>query len=196
MQLHKPYQYAVAHGRFQPFHNEHLAYLRWAHTFGIHLFIGITNYDRTSIQKEITSHHRHTTFANPFSYWERSAMIKDALLEAGVNPTQFTIVALPIHAPEKWSEFVPTDPNESIHLLRVFSEWEQEKANRLRLAGYKVATETGSPKLISASTIREALLYDQNYSNLVPPAVTIWLKRINAKLRLENLNALESQEQK
>jgi hypothetical protein len=50
--------------------------------------------------------------------------------------------------------------------------------------------------LISASTIREALLYDQNYSDLVPPAVTIWLKRINAKLRLENLNALESQEQK
>jgi hypothetical protein len=50
--------------------------------------------------------------------------------------------------------------------------------------------------LISASTIREALLYDQNYSDLVPPAVAIWLKRINAKLRLENLNTLESQEYK
>jgi hypothetical protein len=64
------------------------------------------------------------------------------------------------------------------------------------LAGYKVATETGSAKLISAYTIREALLYDQNYSDLVPPAVAIWLKRINAKLRLENLNTLESQEYK
>ena len=196
MQPHKPFQYAVAHGRFQPFHNEHLTYLRWAHTYGTHLFIGITNFDRTSIQKEATSHHRHTAFANPFSYWERSAMIKDALLEAGVDPTQFTIVALPIHEPEKWSEFVPTDPNESIHLLRIFSEWEQEKASRLRSAGYKVTTETGLLKLISASTIREARLSDRNYSDLVPPAVAVWLKRINAKLRLENLNALESLEQK
>lgn len=194
MQAHKPFKYAVAHGRFQPFHNEHLAYLRWAHSYGTHLFIGITNFDRTVIQKEITSNHRHTAFANPFSYWERAAMIQDALLEAGVDPSQFTIVALPIHAPEKWPEFVPTDPNESIHLLRVFSEWEQEKASRLQSAGYKVITEIGSPKLISASTIREAILFDKNYSDLVPPAVAVWLKRMNTKSRLENLNALESQE--
>ena len=194
MQSHKPFKYAVVHGRFQPFHNEHLAYLRWAHSYGTHLFIGITNFDRTAIQKESASNHRHTAFANPFSYWERSAMIQDALLEAGVDPTQFTIVALPIHAPEKWSEFVPTNPNESIHLLRVFSDWEQEKASRLQLAGYQVITEVGSPKLISASTIREAILLDKNYSDLVPPAVAVWLKRINAKYRLENLNVLESQE--
>lgn len=194
MQSHKPFKYAVVHGRFQPFHNEHLAYLRWAHSYGTHLFIGITNFDRTAIQKEVTSNHRHTAFANPFTYWERAAMIQDALLEAGIDPTQFTIVALPIHAPEKWSEFVPTDPNESIHLLRVFSEWEQEKASRLQLAGYQVITEVGSPKLISASTIREAILLDKNYSDLVPPAVAVWLKRINAKYRLENLNAFESQE--
>jgi nicotinamide mononucleotide adenylyltransferase len=193
MQAHKPFKYAVVHGRFQPFHNEHLAYLRWAHSYGTHLFIGVTNFDRTAIQKESTSNHRHTTFANPFTYWERAAMIQDTLLEAGVDPTQFTIVALPIHTPEKWSEFVPTDPNESIHLLRVFSEWEQEKANRLQSVGYQVITEVGSPKLISASTIREAILFDKNYSDLVPPAVAVWLKRINAKLRLENLNALESQ---
>jgi hypothetical protein len=48
--------------------------------------------------------------------------------------------------------------------------------------------------LISASTIREAILFDKNYSDLVPPAVAAWLKRMNAKSRLENLNALESQE--
>ena len=59
-----------------------------------------------------------------------------------------------------------------------------------------MTTETGLLKLISASTIREALLSDRNYSDLVPPAVAVWLKRINAKLRLENLNALESLEQK
>jgi nicotinamide-nucleotide adenylyltransferase len=194
MQAHKPFKYAVVHGRFQPFHNEHLAYLRWAHSYGTHLFIGVTNFDRTTIQKESTSNHRHTAFANPFTYWERAAMIQDTLLEAGVDPTQFTIVALPIHTPEKWSEFVPTDPNESIHLLRVFSEWEQEKANRLQSVGYQVITEVGSPKLISASTIREAILFDKNYSDLVPPAVAAWLKRMNAKSRLENLNALESQE--
>ena len=194
MQSYKPFKYAVAHGRFQPFHNEHLAYLRWAHSFGAHLFIGITNFDRTTIQKESTSNHRHTAFANPFTYWERAAMIQDALLEAGVDPTQFTIVALPIHEPEKWPEFVPTDPNESIHLLRIFSEWEQEKAKRLQSAGYKVTTELDSPKLISASIIREAILFDRNYSDLVPPTVAVWLKRINAKLRLEKLNTLGGHE--
>ena len=41
---------------------------------------------------------------------------------------------------------------------------------------------------------REKEDIEKNYSDLVPPAVAVWLKRMNAKSRLENLNALESQE--
>jgi nicotinamide-nucleotide adenylyltransferase len=185
------FKYAVVHGRFQPFHDEHLAYINWARTWGDHLFIGITNFDRYSIKEESASQHRHTALANPFSYWERSLMVKDSLLEAGVAPKEFTIVSLPIEAPEKWPEFVPTDPSEAVHLLRIFSAWEQEKANRLRHANYRVISENCDEKLLSASDVRIQIAKNEYKTLRVPPSVKYWLRNFNAANRINELMELE-----
>ncbi len=183
----KQYKYAVVHGRFQPFHNEHLAYFKWAKVWGNHLFIGITNFDRFSIKKELKNSHRHLPSANPFSYWERSLMIKDALIEAGFNSSEFTLVALPIHTPEKWSEFVPTNLSDSVHLLRIFSDWELEKANRLIDLNYRVITEKPALKILSASVIRMQIA-ENDYENLqVPLAVKHWLRVFDSTKRIKEL---------
>lgn len=187
----KKFKYAVVHGRFQPFHDEHLAYINWARTWGDHLFIGITNFDRYSIKEESASQHRHTALANPFSYWERSLMVKDSLLEAGVAPKEFTIVSLPIEAPEKWPEFVPTDPSEAVHLLRIFSAWEQEKADRLRHANYRVISENPNEKLLSASDVRTQIAKREYETLRVPPSVRYWLRNFNAANRINELMELE-----
>ena len=180
-------RFAVVHGRFQPFHLEHLAYCRLALRQADALVVGITNFDPALTQVESANPHRHEAAANPFSYWERTLMIRDALLEDGVSASRFTLLALPIHHPERWSHYVPTDPASSVHVLRVFSAWEEEKARRLAAAGLRVEAVRGQPKLISATDVRARLAADDGWEALVPRAVREWLVRLNAVQRLRSL---------
>jgi len=181
------FAHAVVHGRFQPFHNEHLAYVKWAMDWAEHLVVGITSFDRDAVQTEPLSGHRHMPAANPFRYWERAVMIRDALLEAGIAPTQFSIVGLPVHAPERWPEYVPTDPGSSVHLLRVFSAWEEEKARRMRAAGYRVDVEAGRPKRLSATEVRARMAAADGWELTVPPAVARWIRVFDGVRRLQGL---------
>lgn len=179
------FAHAVVHGRFQPFHNEHLAYVRWAMDRAEHLVVGITSFDRDAVQAEPLSDHRHLPAANPFRYWERTVMVRDALLEAGIAPARFSIVGLPVHAPERWPEYVPTDPGSSVHLLRVFSAWEEEKARRMRAAGYRVDVEAGRPKLLSATEVRARMAADDGWARTVPSAVARWIRVFDGVRRLQ-----------
>ena len=182
-------RYAVVHGRFQPFHLEHLVYCRLALAQADTLVVGITNFDPALTQVESANPHRHEAAANPFSYWERALMIRDALLADGVPASRFTLLALPIHHPERWSHYVPTDPASCVHVLRVFSAWEEEKAQRLAAAGLRLVEVRGQPKLISATQVRARLAADDGWEVLVPAAVREWLLRLHAGERLRNLLA-------
>jgi len=186
-------RYAVVHGRFQPFHLDHLAYCRLALERAELLVVGITNFDPALAEVESTNPHRHEAAANPFSYWERTLMIRDALLEDGVPAARFTIVALPVHHPERWMHYVPTDPATCVHVLRVFSAWEEEKARRLAAAGMRVEAVRGEPKNISATEVRMRLAQGSGWEALVPPAVRARLPGISAQARLRRL--LESERQ-
>lgn len=180
-------RYAVVHGRFQPFHLDHLAYCRLALERAELLVVGITNFDPALAEVESTNPHRHEAAANPFSYWERTLMIRDALLEDGVPAARFALVALPVHHPERWEHYVPTDPATCVHVLRVFSPWEEEKARRLAAAGMRVEALRGQPKRVSASDVRARLAAGGNWEELVPPAVRAWLPKFGAQARLRRL---------
>ncbi len=179
----------MVHGRFQPFHLEHLAYCRLALAHADTLVVGITNFDPALTQVESANPRRHEAAANPFSYWERTLMIRDALLEDGVPASRFTLLALPIHHPERWSHYVPTDPASCVHVLRVFSAWEEEKAQRLAACGLRLEAIRGQAKLISATEVRARLAEDDGWEALVPGAVRHWLVRLNAIERLRSLFA-------
>ena len=190
-------RYAVVHGRFQPFHNGHMEYFRWALSKCESIVIGITNFDHTAIVVEAASLHRHTKAANPFTYWERTMMVRDSLLNSGLAPYRFSIVALPIDAPERWPQYVPTDAESSVHLLRIFSAWEEEKARRLQTAGYRVEAVRPDLKRISASEVRERIASGKDWSHLVPPAVRHWIEQLDGVARIRTLqeSALAPQEQ-
>jgi nicotinamide mononucleotide adenylyltransferase len=66
------------HGRFQPFHNEHLEYLLAAHRLCTFLWIGITKYD---LDNEVSplGRDREKPENNPLSYFERVSIITEAL---------------------------------------------------------------------------------------------------------------------
>ena len=68
----------MIHGRFQPFHNGHLEYLKGAAAQSDELFVGITNPDPTRIRPEAADPLRHRPESNPWSYVERLLMVKAA----------------------------------------------------------------------------------------------------------------------
>ncbi len=160
----------MIHGRFQPFHNGHLEYLQLAAQRCDSLIVGITNPDPFLVAAESTSRHRHEPGANPYTYFERMTMIREVIRESMEIPLDRVLFTpFPIHYPDRWRYYIPDDV---IHFMRVFSPWEQTKANRLREHGYEVEVlQPGVVKSIDATAVREALAVGADWESLVPPAV-------------------------
>ena len=97
----------MIHGRFQPFHNGHLEYMRGAAERSDEVWIGITNPDPERIKPEASDPLRHLPESNPFSYAERLLMVKAAAAELGLEPGAVHVIPFPVNEPELWTAYVP-----------------------------------------------------------------------------------------
>ena len=100
-------RYGMIHGRFQPFHLGHVTYLRAALERCQTLIVGITNPDPATIREEAEASHRHRDDANPYSFFQRQTMIRETLLDEGVDLRRVVFVPFPINFPERWQHYVP-----------------------------------------------------------------------------------------
>jgi len=159
----------MVHGRFQPFHNGHLEYLRAARDLCVTLIVGITNPDPTAIVEEPTSEHRHLPESNPYTYFERLLMVREVLRDEGVPDQRSIIIPFPVNSPDRWRYYLPMN---AVHYLRVFSDWEQSKVDRLRESGYRAEVlHPGITKEIEASEVRRRMANGEDWHPLVPAAV-------------------------
>lgn len=165
----------MVHGRFQPFHNGHLEYALRAHARCRCLVVGITNPDPTHVRDAPTDHHRSRPDANPFPYWLRERMVREALLAAGIRAERLAIVPFPIHEPDLWDHYVPPG---AVHFLRVFSAWEERKVADLRAAGQHVEVlDQGTPKRETATEVRRLMRSHGRWQHCVPAASAAALHR-------------------
>ena len=156
----------MVHGRFQPFHNGHLEYLRGAADRCDELFVGITNPDPRRIKEEPSDPLRHLPESNPFTYVERLLMIQAVAADEGVRAR---VIPFPVNEPELWSAYVPDGVTQ---FLRLFSDWGGTKLERLRAAGYEVVVlDEGAEKEISGADVRAAMHGGGDWESLVPPGV-------------------------
>jgi cytidyltransferase-like protein len=121
----------MIHGRFQPFHNGHLEYLRGAAERSDEVWIGITNPDPERIKPEASDPLRHLPESNPFSYAERLLMVKAAAAELGLEPGAVHVIPFPVTA-ELWPAYVPEGGRRH---LRLFPLADQLDRLRRRLRG-------------------------------------------------------------
>ena len=164
---------ACVTGRFQPFHCQHLELFDYVLDRCDHLLVAITNPDTGGRHEEPTSEHRHTSAANPFTYYERARLLGAVLAERG-TASQTTVVPLDLTRPVHWSDYVPLRAR---HYVRVYSDWERHKADLLRDAGYAVTVLDGDPRRkLSASSVRRMLSEGDTWVEAVP-AVTIQVLR-------------------
>jgi nicotinamide-nucleotide adenylyltransferase len=166
----------MIHGRFQPFHNGHLEYLKGAAARSDEVFVGITNPDPERIRPEASDPLRHLPESNPYSYVERLLMVKAAAADARIEPERVHVIPFPINEPELWGAYLPDG---AVQFIRLFSDWGGTKLDRLRAAGYEVVVlDEGAEKEISGAEVREALRTGGDWERLVPPGVAELLKRL------------------
>ena len=162
------YEWGCVHGRFQPFHREHLEYALAARERCKRLLVGVTNPDPTRVAPEVSNAHRHEARANPFTYFERALMVRDSLLGEGLKAREFAIVPFPIQEPGSCRYYVPEG---AVHFMRVYSGWEEEKVRRLRAHGFTVEIlDSGKEKAVSGTEVRSRLRSGLPWEHLVPAA--------------------------
>jgi cytidyltransferase-like protein len=156
----------MIHGRFQPFHNGHLEYLRGAAARSERVFVGITNPDPERIKEERTDPLRHLPESNPFTYTERLLMIEAVAADEAIT---VHVIPFPVNEPELWPAYVPEGVTQ---YLRLFSEWGGTKLERMRDAGYEVVVlDRGVEKEISGIDVRDAIRSGGDWESFVPPGV-------------------------
>lgn len=164
----KPF-YSV-HGRFQPFHNGHLNYVRSALELCDHLYIGITQIQRSNMIVTQAAPHRSELASNPFSFFERRLMIQETLLSEGISQERFELIPFP----HDQADFLPECfPIGGVCFTTVHSEWNNEKIRRLTSYGYEVRVITNPDKWplkrASATKIRELIRSsDLRWKDFVP----------------------------
>ena len=175
----------MIHGRFQPFHNGHLEYLRGAAERSDEVWIGITNPDPERIKPEASDPLRHLPESNPFSYAERLLMVKAAAADLGLEPAMVHVIPFPVNEPELWSAYVPEGVTQ---YLRLFSAWGGTKLERLREAGYEVVIlDEGAEKQLSGIEVREALREGGDWEALVPGGVARVLRELYDSRKVKTL---------
>jgi cytidyltransferase-like protein len=156
----------MIHGRFQPFHNGHLEYLRGAAARSDEVFVGITNPDPTRIKEEPSDPLRHLPESNPFTYVERLLMVQAVAEDEGMR---VHVIPFPVNEPDLWPAYVPPGVTQ---YLRLFSEWGGTKLDRMQEAGYEVVVlDEGIEKRISGADVRAAIRAGADWAALVPPGV-------------------------
>jgi len=176
---------ASVHGRFQPLHNAHLEYIATAKKCCRHLWIGITKYDADHLNP--LGRHRDKPEANPLTYFERIQIIREALIDVGINPSEFSFVPFPIEHPSALPLFLP----HSIPCITTICEdWNREKIQLLKDAGYKIIILwEREPKEITGSKIRADIAAGGvGWQHPVPAATIRAVKRLSLHERLRLLH--------
>ena len=177
------------HGRFQPFHNEHLEYALAAKDRCDFLWIGITKYDITPSEFTPLGRPRERPENNPLTYFERISIIAEAPVDAGIAKGSFAFVPFPIETPQRLPEFMPTSVP---CFTTVCEDWNKEKIHILRGYGYTVnVLWERTKKLVSGGEIRADIIKGGTaWRSMVPAATARALDTLNIHDRLIKLRSL------
>jgi nicotinamide-nucleotide adenylyltransferase len=111
------------------------------------------------------------------TYYERYVMVRDTLLENGLELPEFSIVPFPINVPELLKYYVPMD---ALFFLSIYDGWGRQKKEYLESLGLKVHVlweVTLEEKGLSGSDIRNSMLKGEPWEHLLPVAVVKLVKK-------------------
>jgi|WetSurMetagenome_2_1015567.scaffolds.fasta_scaffold202977_2 nicotinamide mononucleotide adenylyltransferase len=175
----------IVHGRFQPFHNDHLKYCIDAKKHCDFLWIGLTQFDINSLAQSPKDKHRQAPKNNPLTYFERLCIIQASLVDAGLSKDTFSFIPFPIENPSNLHCFAPLD---APIFTTINDQWNEFKIKVLEKAGFKVIVLWKESKKFEGAKIRKMVLEgDIRWKTCVPRRAAKILEEIGFKERLETL---------
>ena len=165
-------------GKFQPFHNDHLAYVLAAFDVGERVIVGITNPDVSMTRYEEADPKRSLPESNPFSYYERYRMIEESLSDCRLPRDRFDIVPFPVNRLELLPSYLPKN---AVILVTLYADdpWLVERQAKLKAAGWSTYVLWERPaKVLTASSVRELIREGGEWESFVPAAVGRIVKNI------------------
>jgi len=177
----------VIHGKFQMLHLGHMEYLLAGKNRCDYLYIGITNPDTNLTSDNENDLNRSKLSSNPFTYYERMEMIRDAMLENGVNRTEFEIVPFPINYPKLINNYVPMS---AVFFVTIYDKWGEHKLETLNRLGVKTDlmwVRDMSERLTSGTEVRTLIANDGEWTHLVPKSVSTYVKERKLIERIKTL---------
>jgi nicotinamide-nucleotide adenylyltransferase len=181
---------ASAHGRFQPFHNEHLEYVLAAQSLCDFLWIGITKYDVTSTDLNPLGAVRERPENNPLTFFERAHIIRESLIDAGVPGGAFGFVPFPIETPQRLHSFMATSV---LCYTTICEQWNKDKIEVLEAHGYDVGVlwERPTKKITGAAVRNDILEGGSAWRSMVPAATARAVEQLGLRSRLLKLSRLD-----
>lgn len=177
----------VIHGRFQGLHHGHMEYLLEGKKRCDFLYIGITNPDPGLTKENTADTKRSMPEENPFTYYERMIMLRDAMLEAGIKRSEFEIVPFPINVPELIKFYVPLN---ALFFVTIYDEWGKHKLDTLNSLGVTTDlmwTRNLKERFTTGKDVRKLIAAEQPWEHLLPVSVTKYIKNNNLDLRIKEL---------
>ena len=165
---------ACIHGRFQPFHLEHLQYFLKAFEKYDYLYIGITKPNINNLSKTdfFDKFYRDDPNNNIFTYEERCKIIENSLVESGINRERFCFIPFDIDQVQTIKL-----PKDIICVSNIVEVWNEHKLEKLKKAGYQIDILYKDLLInkMSSTDIRELIKHkDDSWKKLVPNvAITI-----------------------
>ena len=156
------------------------------------LYIGIINPDPKLSDKNANDPTRTEALANPFTYYERAAMITGAMLENGVRREEFETTPFPINFPELIKHYTPP---EALYFVTIYDKWGEHKLKTLMDLGCKTDlmwTRTMAERFSTGKEVRNLIVNDGEWGLLVPQFVANYIQHNKLDARMKKLAALGS----
>jgi cytidyltransferase-like protein len=179
----------IAQGRFHIIHWGHMEYLLKAKEKCEHLVIGITDCDpeRAYFQygneiKEFDKENLLKPFRSfdnpifPFTFYDRMQMIRDSLIDEGVNAKEFDIVPFPVHKLHIVKYYIPL--NATI-FATVYDDWGRKKIEIFKNMGFNVKIlweRTLEERFTTGTEVRKRIIENEKWEHLVPAPVYKYIK--------------------
>jgi cytidyltransferase-like protein len=177
----------VIHGRFQGLHHGHMEYLLEGKKRCEFLYVGITNPDPGLTKENSNDLKRSKSEENPFAYHERLIMLRDALVNAGIERHEFEIVPFPINIPELIKYYVPLD---AVFFITIYDDWGKHKMETIQALGVKTDLmwkKNMDERFTTGKELRKLIANNNKWEHLVPPSVFSYIKNNKLDLRIKKI---------
>lgn len=181
----KKVEVGVIHGRFQGLHFGHMEYLLEAKKRCNFLIIGITNPDPGLTKDNTADLKRSKPEENPFTYFERFIMLRDEMIESGIERSEFEIVPFPINLPELIKYYVPMD---ALFFITIYDDWGNHKLNTFEKLGVETDlmwTRTSEERFTTGKYVRKLIAMNEPWEHLLPSSVVTFIKNNKLDLRIK-----------